>query len=177
MTENTSATHYNDPGNANSEEIRSNPDHSKPQNRVISTAGGGGEKPAASPTTGPGTSGNTLPQKTVLQKKYKLEFAVEPGCMKKLEEAKAILSKKYPKGVPLGKLLEEALDAYLEKHSPERKKKRREEREAKQQGKLSHSKKAQKAKANKSTYKPEAERCYSKEFMERKVRKTRSMRE
>jgi 5-methylcytosine-specific restriction endonuclease McrA len=50
---------------------------------------------------------------------------------KKVEEAKAILSKKYPKGVPLGKLLEEALDVYLEKHSPKRKIERREKRMAK----------------------------------------------
>jgi 5-methylcytosine-specific restriction endonuclease McrA len=51
--------------------------------------------------------------------------------MKKIEEAKALLSRKYPKGVPLGNLLEEALDAYLDKHSPERKKQRREKRKAK----------------------------------------------
>jgi hypothetical protein len=70
-----------------------------------------------------------------LEKKFKLEFAVETECMKKLEEAKAILSKKYPNGVPLGKLLEETLDAYLDKHSPERKKKRRAKREAKKQEK------------------------------------------
>jgi 5-methylcytosine-specific restriction endonuclease McrA len=83
--------------------------------------------------------------------------------MKKLEEAKAILFKKYPNGVPLGRLPEVALDAYLDKHSPERKKKRREKHEAKKQarnynkqGKISHRKKIQKAK-NTSTNKREAE--------------------
>jgi 5-methylcytosine-specific restriction endonuclease McrA len=54
--------------------------------------------------------------------------------MKKIEKAKAILSKKYPKGVPLGKLLEETVDAYLDKHSPKRKKQRREKRRANRQG-------------------------------------------
>jgi 5-methylcytosine-specific restriction endonuclease McrA len=97
------------------------------------------------------TCGNSSQQSTILKKKYKLEFSVEPECMKKLEEAKAILSRKYPSGVLLGKLLEEALDAYLDKHSPERKKKRRKDRKAKQEekknGKLPHNKKTQKAKA------------------------------
>jgi hypothetical protein len=105
-------------------------------------------------------------QATILEKKYKLEFAVEPECMKKLDEAKAILSRKYPKGVPLGKLLEEALDVYLDKHSSVRKKKRREKREARQrqkknekQGKISCSKQVQEAKTKKiRTNKPEAER-------------------
>ncbi len=81
------------------------------------------------------TLGALQKQKTVLKKKYKLEFAIEPECMKKLEEAKAILSKNYPEGMPLGKLLEEALDAYLDKHSPERKKNRREKREAMREAK------------------------------------------
>lgn len=102
-------------------------------------------------------------QATALEKKYKLEFAIEPECMKKLEEAKALLSKKYPKKVPLGKLLEEALDAYLDKNSPERKKKRRETRRAKKQDnnndKPSQKKMIQKSKAkNSSTKTIEAER-------------------
>jgi hypothetical protein len=52
--------------------------------------------------------------------------------MKKVEEVKAILSRKYPEGVPLGKLLEEMAEEFLEKHSPERKQKRRKKRRAKQ---------------------------------------------
>jgi 5-methylcytosine-specific restriction endonuclease McrA len=99
------------------------------------TTAGGGEKSAASITPGPCTSASTPPQNTVLKKKYKLEFTVEPECMQKVEEVKAILSRKYPEGVPLGKLLEEMADEYLEKHSPERKRKRREKRRAKQKEK------------------------------------------
>ncbi len=112
--------------------MRLGPDISKQQNWVKFTTAGGGEKPAASPTLGPGNSGNIPPQKTILKKKFKLEFAVDPECMKKVEEVKAILSKKYPEGVPFGKLLEEMADEYQEKHSPERKKKRREKRKARQ---------------------------------------------
>jgi hypothetical protein len=157
----TIAAHANDSGNKDRNHIRSNPDDSKHQNWVKSTTAGGGEKPAVIPKLGPGTSGNTITQKTVLKKKYKLEFAVEPECMKKLEETKAILSKKYPKGVPLGKLLEEALDAYLDKNSSERKKKRREERRMKQEEnnkeESSQKKKSQKAK-NTSTNKIKFER-------------------
>jgi len=92
-----------------------------------STTAGGGRKLA---------TGSGFPQPMpILKKKYKLEFAVEPECMKKIEEVKSLLSRKYPDGVPLGKLLEEMADEYLEKHSPERKKKRREKRKAKQESK------------------------------------------
>jgi len=82
------------------------------------------------------SGGNGSPQQTsILKKKYKLEFAVEPECMEKIEEAKALLSRKFPEGVPLGILLEEALNAYLDKHSPERKRKRREKRWKKREAK------------------------------------------
>jgi 5-methylcytosine-specific restriction endonuclease McrA len=100
---------------------------SSQNNSGISTATGGSRILA-------GASGSRQ-QIPILKKKYKLEFAVEPQCMKKIEEAKAILSRKHPEGVPLGMLLEEALDAYLDKHSPERKKQRREKREAKKKEK------------------------------------------
>jgi 5-methylcytosine-specific restriction endonuclease McrA len=91
---------------------------------------------AAGGTRTPAGTGGALPQPTpILKKKYKLEFAVEPQCMKKIEEAKALLSRKYPRGVPLGMLLEEALDVYLDKHSPERKKQRREKRRARREEK------------------------------------------
>jgi hypothetical protein len=74
-------------------------------------------------------------QPSVLEKKYKLEFAVEPNFIKKLEEAKAILSKKYPRGVPFEQPFELMLNEFLEKHSPERKIKRREKRKEKQKAK------------------------------------------
>jgi 5-methylcytosine-specific restriction endonuclease McrA len=150
------------PGTSNSQESR------LPNWGKFTTAGGG-EKSAASTTPGPCTSGNTPSRKTILKKKYKLEFTIEPECMKKVEEVKAILSRKYPEGVPLGILLEEMADEYLEKHSPERKRKRREKRQAKQQeknrekqGKQSQTKKTQKVKAtNTSTKKIDAARSKS----------------
>jgi hypothetical protein len=111
---------------------------------------GDGENSAADSQCKTGTSESAQAQTKVLQKKYKLEFPVEPERMKKVEEAKLILSKKCPNGVPLGKLLEEALDVYLEKHSPERKIKRREKRkikaEAHKNGLLDGSSKAKKLK-------------------------------
>lgn len=67
-------------------------------------------------------------QASVLAKKYKIEFAVNPDFIKKLDEAKAILSKKYPKGFAFEQLFEEMLDEYLEKHSPKRKIRRRQNR-------------------------------------------------
>jgi 5-methylcytosine-specific restriction endonuclease McrA len=96
------------------------PHESMRNNSDISTATGGSRTRA-------GAAGSRQ-QTPILKKKYKLEFAVEPECMKKIEEAKALLSRKYPEGVPLGIILEEALDAYLDKHSSRRKKERREKR-------------------------------------------------
>jgi hypothetical protein len=110
------------------------PGEAAQQNWVKFTSAGGGKK---STVERAGASGGVssadiaaLHQKKILKKKFKLEFAVDPECMKKVKEAKALLSKKYPEGVSLGTLLEEALDAYLDKHSPKRKKQRREKRKA-----------------------------------------------
>jgi len=103
------------------------PDASSHINSDKSTTAGGSRNSA-------GCSGT--PQQTLIfKKKFKLEFAVDPECMKKIEKVKALLSRKYPNGVPLGLLLEEALDAYLDKHSPERKRKRREKRQEEQKAK------------------------------------------
>jgi hypothetical protein len=66
----------------------------------------------------------------VLEKRYRLEFAVKPAVMAKLERARALLSSKYPQGVELENLLSELLETYLDRHDPERKLKRRERREA-----------------------------------------------
>jgi 5-methylcytosine-specific restriction endonuclease McrA len=112
------------PGNSNSTD-------STQQNWGKFTTAGGGEKPAASPAPGSCVLGNTPPQNKVLKKKFKLEFVIEAECMKKVQEVKAILSRKYPEGVPLGTLLEEMADEYLDKHSPKRKKQRRDKRKEK----------------------------------------------
>jgi hypothetical protein len=65
---------------------------------------------------------------SALEQKFKLEFAVSPEVMKKLEEARALLSKKYPRGVSFAKLFEVMLEEYLEEHSPKRKNSRRKKR-------------------------------------------------
>jgi 5-methylcytosine-specific restriction endonuclease McrA len=135
-------------------------------NWVKSTTAGGGKKATVDSILKACFFGSAQAQAMILKKKYKLEFSVEPECMKKLEKTKTILSRKFPNGVPLGNLLEEALDAYLDKHSPERKKKRREKRKAKQEekknGKLSQKKRIQKLKdEDTSTNKTEAGRSKS----------------
>ncbi|MFH1754414.1 MAG: hypothetical protein ABIA59_01815, partial [Candidatus Latescibacterota bacterium] len=81
----------------------------------------------------------SAPQREVLEQKFKLEFAVNPDCMRKLEEARALLSKKHPRGVSFGQLLEALLDEYLAKHSPKRKILRRKKREANKLVRQKHS--------------------------------------
>jgi 5-methylcytosine-specific restriction endonuclease McrA len=78
------------------------------------------------------TSCSIRTQMPVLEQKIKLEFAVSPAFMEKLEEVKALLSKKYPRGVSYEKIFEVMLDEYLEKHSPKRKDRRRNKWAAKQ---------------------------------------------
>ncbi|MFH1755625.1 MAG: HNH endonuclease, partial [Candidatus Latescibacterota bacterium] len=97
----------------------------------ICTAGAGGKKPAT------GTS--TTQQRKVFEQKYKLEFAVSPGFMKKLEEVKAILSKKHSSGISFEQMFELMLDEFLEKHSPNRRHLRRTKRTACKYVKMKHS--------------------------------------
>jgi 5-methylcytosine-specific restriction endonuclease McrA len=87
------------------------------------TANVGGKKLASS-----------LKTTAVLEKKYKLEFAVSPGVMAKIERARALLSNKYPKGVALEQLLDTLLDEYIDKHDPKCRQKRRERRKTKNSG-------------------------------------------
>ena len=65
------------------------------------------------------------------EKRYELKFSIGNDAMKKLEEAKALLSSKYPTGVRLEDVMEEALEVLLEKRSPVRRKQRRTKRERK----------------------------------------------
>jgi hypothetical protein len=83
----------------------------------LHSSGAGGKKPD--------TCSDAPTRKIVLEKKFKIEFAVDPDFMKKLEEAKALISKKYPCGVSLEQLFEVVLDEFLDKHSPKRKDRRR----------------------------------------------------
>jgi hypothetical protein len=53
------------------------------KNSEISTTAGGGRKLA--------TSSDSEKQTPIFKKKYKLKFTVDPQCLKKIEEAKALL--------------------------------------------------------------------------------------
>jgi len=70
-------------------------------------------------------------QKQILEKKFKLEFAVSPEVMSKIEQVKALLSTKFSKGIEFEQLFDILLSEYLDRHSPEQKNKRRQERAAK----------------------------------------------
>ena len=50
--------------------------------------------------------------------------------MDKYEEAKSLLSRKYPKGAGMEEVIDELLEAFLDKHSPIRREKRRQIRKA-----------------------------------------------
>jgi 5-methylcytosine-specific restriction endonuclease McrA len=95
----------------------------QPENWVKFTSGAGGKILT--------TSCSTRTQMPVLEQKFKLEFAVSQAFMKKIEEAKALLSKKYPRDVSFEQLFEVVLAEYLDKHSPERKIHRRKQRKSK----------------------------------------------
>jgi hypothetical protein len=55
-----------------------------------------------------------------------VQFAAGPAFVRKLEEARAILSSRSPRGLGLEEVLEATLDAFLDQNSPFRRKERRE---------------------------------------------------
>ena len=57
--------------------------------------------------------------------RFEVKFTIGATAREKLEEAKRLLSGKYPQGVRLEDVFEEALEYLLEKRSPERRMKRR----------------------------------------------------
>jgi len=59
------------------------------------------------------------------ERRYELHFSVSQDTMNKFEEAKILLSGKYPRGALLEQIFDECLEAYLEKHSPKRREARR----------------------------------------------------
>jgi hypothetical protein len=60
--------------------------------------------------------------------RFKVEFEAGPDCVRMLEEARAILSSHSPTGVSLGRVIETALEEFLNRRSPFRRKQRRERR-------------------------------------------------
>jgi 5-methylcytosine-specific restriction endonuclease McrA len=69
-----------------------------------------------------------LKPQVVKEQRYELRFSISSALMEKLDEAKCVLSGKYPQGVLLEAVLEEALEVLLDKRSPERREKRRAKR-------------------------------------------------
>ena len=61
-----------------------------------------------------------------------IQFAARPEFVRKLEEARALLSGRFPKGTPFAVMFETALDLLLERHNPWRRNARRKERNARQ---------------------------------------------
>jgi len=61
-----------------------------------------------------------------VKQKFKLEFMVNPEFLKKVEEIRSELSRKYPSGVSFEILFNIVMDEYLERRSHERRIKRRE---------------------------------------------------
>ncbi len=88
----------------------------------------------------------------VSEKRYQLSFSISAPVQEKLEEAKSLLSSKYPKGVKLEYVLAEALEVLLEKRSPERRAMGRAKRLAKKEASKVHpgQKPEQKAPAQKA---------------------------
>lgn len=60
--------------------------------------------------------------------RYEIRFSISREELKQVEEAKSLLWGKYPEGVKLEHVFGEALEAFLEKRSPKRRKARREKR-------------------------------------------------
>ena len=75
----------------------------------------------------------------VLEQKFKLEFAVDPLFMKKIERLRALLSTKHTKKLDFETLFDIVMDDYLDRHSPEgrieRKERRAEARERREKAK------------------------------------------
>ncbi len=65
------------------------------------------------------------PERVVVTKKFKVEFAVEPKFIKKLDKIKVLLSPKFPKGLGFEQVIDILMDEYLDRHSPESKMKKR----------------------------------------------------
>jgi 5-methylcytosine-specific restriction endonuclease McrA len=72
--------------------------------------------------------------KTVVERKFELDFVVDPGFMKKLDEVKTLLANRYPKGIGFAQLFEAVLDEFIDRHSPRKRQERRAERAQKRRG-------------------------------------------
>jgi hypothetical protein len=82
---------------------------------------------SSSPESGcPSRPGESPSEPQRPEPRFKVEFAAGRACVRKLEEARAILSSNSAKGVSLEQVIETALDVFLDRKSPFRRKERRE---------------------------------------------------
>jgi hypothetical protein len=54
-----------------------------------------------------------------ISRKFRLEFAVEPEFMKKIDRLKTLLSSRFPEGIGFEDMFSLLMDEYIDRHSPE----------------------------------------------------------
>ena len=67
------------------------------------------------------------------EQRFLIQFAASPEFMQKLNEARALLSNRFPTGVSFENVFEAALDEFLDKHSPTQRNERRRTRRGKKE--------------------------------------------
>ncbi len=82
----------------------------------------------------PRSMGVAPAERVVVDRKFKLQFAVDPEFMRDLERARSLLSTKYPKRLGFEKLFGVFLQEYLDRHDPERRVKKRSRHDEKDAG-------------------------------------------
>ncbi|UCF04727.1 MAG: hypothetical protein JSV33_12495, partial [bacterium] len=98
----------------------------------------GSEKIPSDPKHGP--EGPEGMERVMITQKFKLEFAVDPAFMEKLERVISLLSTKHPGGLGFEKLFEILMDDYLERHNPEKRMIKRKDSTRRCSRKISHKK-------------------------------------
>ena len=64
-------------------------------------------------------------EQVVTERKYKLQFAVDPEFMERLARIRSLLSTKYPGKIRFEMIFDILMQEYLERHDPERRHRRR----------------------------------------------------
>ena len=64
-------------------------------------------------------------ERLVTERKYKLQFAVDPEFMEKLARIRSLLSTKYPGKIRFEMIFEILMSEYLGRHEPEKRHRRR----------------------------------------------------
>ncbi len=89
--------------------------------------------------------GAESPERVVIEKKFKIEFTVEPEFMRDLERARSLLPTKHPKRIGLEQLFGVFLKEYLDRHDPESRMKKRKQRGENKKNVISRTKRALKS--------------------------------